>query len=57
MLGREAGPTQRDEAIAAYQKALETETHRDFAYTGDPVTISHGWIQDRLTEPYTLPEA
>lgn len=42
----------RDEAIGAYQKALETGAERDFAYSGDPVTINIEWLKERLIAPY-----
>ncbi|MCP4706183.1 MAG: hypothetical protein GY865_16410 [candidate division Zixibacteria bacterium] len=42
----------REEAIFAYNKALEKETDREFSYNGDPVTISHEWLQQRLQTPF-----
>jgi hypothetical protein len=38
----------REEAVVAYEKALETETDREFSYNGDPVTIQRAWLQERL---------
>ncbi len=45
----------REEAVAAYQKALETETDREFFYEGDPVTIQRVWLQERVETPFTRP--
>jgi len=46
----------REEAIAAYQKALEIQTDRDFAYNGDPVTINTEWLKERLKSPFVRQE-
>ncbi len=42
----------RTEAVAAYKKALETPTDREFSYDGDPVTISRIWLKDCLQKPF-----
>ena len=42
----------RSEAVAAYEKALAVTTDREFAYDGDPVTVSRAWLEERLKTPF-----
>jgi hypothetical protein len=47
----------RTEAIAAYQKALDIQTDREFSYHGDPVTICREWLEQRIKIPYDRPRS
>lgn len=46
----------RDEAVQMYQKALGVKTDQEFSYSGDPVTISREWLEERLKTPFVREE-